>query len=197
MSTDQREGPERGTGARPRPGAHRAGADDGGRQGWRGLLRDPRAALRGAGLSVVVAAVLALAVLVVTYQPGQEAERPAAPEPTPLDEGARQAPEVVLATRVLTTWSDGDQGYRRWWSRLEPLLTPGGREAYAFTDPRQVPDLGTVKATEMLRGADGTTVTVWFSTDEGRFGVDVSRRGPRAPWRANRVLFPGQESVFA
>ena len=46
------------------------------------------------------------------------------------------ADEVVeAASAVLDTWSQPALGYDEWWSGLKPLLTPGGREAYSFTDP--------------------------------------------------------------
>ncbi len=102
----------------------------------------------------------------------------------------------AFATEVLTAWSDRQQPYEQWWARLEPLLTSGGREAHEFTDPRRLPSLGSLQATDPGEAGDALTTTVRFSTRAGVFGVDLSRRSPEAPWLANRILFPGEESVF-
>ena len=42
----------------------------------------------------------------------------------------------------------------------------------------------------------GTTVTIYFKTAAGRFGVDMSRTDKDADWRVHRIVFPGQDSVF-
>lgn len=103
---------------------------------------------------------------------------------------------VTAATRVLDTWSRPGRGYREWWGALSPLLTPGGREAYAYTDPSLIPDLGDIAADGVSVTPGGTTATVYFTTADGRFGVDLSRRGLAKPWLANRVVFPDGESMF-
>ncbi|MGA8258204.1 MAG: hypothetical protein WB767_16670 [Nocardioides sp.] len=103
---------------------------------------------------------------------------------------------VDAAARVLDTWSQPTRGYRDWWLSLRPLLTPGGREAYAYTDPSQVPDLGKISAQDVTVNPAGTAATVYFTTAGGRFGVDLSRRGAPGQWLANRVVFPGGESMF-
>ena len=115
---------------------------------------------------------------------------------TPVDAG--QQDEVVeAASAVLNRWSQPDLGYAEWWSGLKPLLTPGGREAYAFTDPGQVPELADLAADHVVLNPSGATATVWFETSDGRFGVDLSRKGATGDWLANRVVFPGGESMFA
>ncbi len=103
---------------------------------------------------------------------------------------------VIAATRVLDTWSQPSRRYRDWWDALRPLLTPGGREAYAYTDPSLVPDLGNVTADDITVNPSGTAATVYFTTAGGRFGVDLSRRGAPGAWLANRVVFPDGESMF-
>lgn len=103
---------------------------------------------------------------------------------------------VVAATEVLTTWSRPELGYAAWWKGLKPLLTPGGRQAYAFTDPSQVPLLVDVRADKIVLNPSGATATVWFQTTIGEYGIDLSRKGATGKWRANRVVFPGQKSMF-
>jgi hypothetical protein len=111
---------------------------------------------------------------------------------------AEQRNEVVdAASAVLDRWSQPALGYDEWWSGLKPLLTPGGREAYSFTDPAQVPELADMTADHVVLNPSGATATVWFETSDGRFGVDLSRKAATGEWLANRVVFPGQESMFA
>lgn len=121
----------------------------------------------------------------------QAAEEPeGAPSAAP-----RQVATVAL--RVLRTWSAPDLAYERWWKRLSPLLTPGGREAYAFTDPARVPDLRGLEVDEVTVHGGGIAATVYVTTSEGRFGVDLSRRASGGRWLAQRVVFPGGTSMFA
>ena len=127
-----------------------------------------------------------------------------APEPPPSSPtsattatpAAPDAPPVKAARAVLTRWSAPDLPYARWWAGLRPLLAPGGREAYAATDPRRVPLLGSLEKPRMRPGPSRDTTTVWFGTDDGRYGVDLARAGGREPWRGVRILFPGQSSGF-
>jgi hypothetical protein len=111
---------------------------------------------------------------------------------------AEQRDEVVeAASAVLNRWSQPALAYDEWWSGLRPLLTPGGREAYSFTDPAQVPELADLTADHVVLNPSGATATVWFETSDGRFGVDLSRKAATGTWLANRVVFPGEESMFA
>jgi len=111
---------------------------------------------------------------------------------------ADQRDEVVdAATAVLDSWSQPALGYDEWWTGLKPLLTPGGREAYSFTDPAQVPELAEMTADHVVLNPSGATATVWFETSDGAFGVDLSRKTATGAWLANRVVFPGEESMFA
>ena len=116
-----------------------------------------------------------------TVEPGEDAADP-------------DSAEVVAATAVLEAWSRPGLTYPWWWDGLRPLLSPGARAAYAHTDPAQLPELGEVRPVAERR--DGTTATVWFRTDAGRFGVDLARSDDETDWRAHRILFPGQESMF-
>lgn len=110
---------------------------------------------------------------------------------------ATQDEVVAAASAVLNRWSQPELTYDKWWRNLKPLLTPGGREAYAFTDPQQVPQLADMSADHVVLNPSGATATVWFETSDGVFGVDLSRKDATGKWLANRVVFPGEESMFA
>ncbi|MBJ7358178.1 hypothetical protein [Nocardioides sp.] len=115
----------------------------------------------------------------------------------PPDETDESDEVVEAATAVLDTWSQPALRYDEWWQALEPLLTPGGREAYSFTDPTTVPELTELAADHVVLNPSGATATVWFETSDGVFGVDLSRKSTTDTWLANRVVFPGEESMFA
>ena len=104
---------------------------------------------------------------------------------------------TASATCAVDTWSQPELGYDAWWAGLKPLLTPGGREAYAYSDPAQVPQLDDLTADHVVLNPSGATATVWFETSDGLFGVDLSRKAATGKWLANRVVFPGEESMFA
>ena len=148
--------------------------------------------LVGLGVLSAAAVVLGLVVLGPDEEPARSTTDPAA-APAVLE--ARPASDVVTsATAVLRAWSHRGLTYPWWWAELRPLLSPGARAAYAHTDPEQLPVLGELRPVGQQRSGD--TATVWFSTDAGRFGVDLSRTAPDGEWRAHRILFPGQESMF-
>lgn len=129
----------------------------------------------------------------------------------PSDEGAKPGTEITAtevdgvqrdevvdaAAAVLNRWSQPSVAYDKWWKNLKPLLTPGGREAYAYTDTKQLPELADMTADHVVMNPSGATATVWFETSDGLFGVDLSRKDATGKWLANRVVFPGEESMFA
>jgi hypothetical protein len=154
----------------------------------------------GAALAVALLATVAILMVfgdrLVADDPVDKSDQGPESAVTPVE--ADQRDEVVdAAAAVLDTWSQPALGYDEWWSSLKPLLTPGGREAYAFTDPAQVPELAELTADHVVLNPSGATATVWFETSDGRFGVDLSRKAATGAWLANRVVFPGQESMFA
>lgn len=178
----------------PSPGARRA---------------DPAHTSRLRQVARIVAPLLIVAVLGVLLvfgdslfgdsddAPPESAEQAAETTPVPEEEVDEALVEVERAAgSVLEAWSRPETPYRAWWRRFEPLLTPGGRQAYALTDPAQVPDLGTVEAADVVIHDTGVTATAWFETEQGRFGVDLSRKGKNAQWLANRVVFPDGKSMF-
>jgi hypothetical protein len=159
-------------------------------------------ALRRILLAVLLVVLLAGGGIAAWAVLGRSDEAPSgAPEPPPssattASPAAPDAPPVRAARAVLTRWSAPDLPYARWWAGLRPLLAPGGREAYAATDPQRVPPLGPLGRPRMSAGPSRDTTTVWFGTDDGRYGVDLTRAGGGEPWRGVRILFPGQSSGF-
>jgi hypothetical protein len=169
--------------------------------GARKAAPGPGSTLRKVGSAAVAVALLATVAILMVFGDRLVADDPAGKSDkesavTPVD--SEQRDEVVeAASAVLNRWSQPALGYDEWWSGLKPLLTPGGREAYSFTDPTQVPELADLTADHVVLNPSGATATVWFETSDGRFGVDLSRKAATGEWLANRVVFPGQESMFA
>jgi hypothetical protein len=165
----------------------------------------PRSIVARVGTVVLPVAILALVATLVIFgdsifdggaEPTEPDKGQTASAPLAGDEAA-QAEVAEVAATVLDTWSRPGVAYAGWWRQLEPLLTPGGRQAYAATDPAQVPDLEEIEVEEVVLHGEGGTATVYFTTSEGRFGVDMSRQAADAQWLANRVVFPDGESMFA
>jgi hypothetical protein len=163
----------------------------------------PTSALVRVGGAAVAVALLATVAVLLVFGDRLVADGPAGAGKNDKDSAAtpveaEQQDEVVeAASAVLNRWSQPDLAYAEWWSGLKPLLTPGGREAYAFTDPAKVPELADLAADHVVLNPSGATATVWFETSDGLYGVDLSRKGATGRWLANRVVFPGGESMFA
>ncbi len=149
-------------------------------------------------LGLVLAAALGVGLYVLDARMQRAVDRattaPTAASAAPQVPAEQGSVLVGSATAVLEAWSEQELQYGWWWAELRPLLSPGARAAYAHTDPEQLPTLGEVRPVEQRSSA--TTATVWFATDAGRFGVDLARPSSDEDWRAHRILFPGQESMF-
>lgn len=161
---------------------------------------------KAAGPVVAVALIATLVVLLVfgdslvggEDKPGQpDAKKEDKPAAAATQDAAQQDEVVKAASAVLNRWSQPSLTYDKWWKQIRPLLTPGGREAYAYTDPHQVPELADLSPTHVVLNPSGATATVSFDTSDGEFGVDLSRKDATGRWLANRVVFPGEESMFA
>ncbi len=179
-------------------------ADSGGhRRATRGTRK---LELPGAGgrvkIDLTVVVVLALLVglgviLFLTRGGGGGGEPAAAPEASASAQATQARNDAVdVATELLDAWSRPGVAYAAWWKDLRPMLTPGGREAYAYTDPKQVPALADLEPDKVVVSPTNTTATVYFTSAEGAYGVDLSRSSVDEHWLANRVVFPGSESMF-
>lgn len=103
---------------------------------------------------------------------------------------------VVRARLILATWSQPKLPYERWWAELKTLLTPEAQESYSFTDPSTVPELTLTGAPREASTSDPFVDTVYFTTSDGTYGVDLSRASIRALWMGESIIFPGGESVL-
>lgn len=180
--------------------------------GARRALTTPRSPLARWGGAVLALVLVALVVTLLVAGdsifggedeaggPGAGTPSPSAslePEEDPEPAAVRQV--ATVATTVLETWGRPDEPYERWWRDLSPLLTPAGRQAYEFTRPEGLPRLGELTLDDVEVHGPGSTATVYVRAagdGDRRYGVDLSRRGAGARWLAQRIVFPGTESMF-
>ena len=174
--------------------------------GARKAAPPPTSILVKIGGPAIAVALLATVVVLLLFGdrlvgsgPQDAGKRPAGQDvvASPVVDEAQRDEVVDAAAAVLNRWSQPELAYDAWWQGLKPLLTPGGREAYAYTDPDKVPVLADLTPDHVVLNPSGATATVWFETSDGVFGVDLSRKGATGDWLANRVVFPGEESMFA
>ncbi|GAA4676535.1 hypothetical protein [Nocardioides nanhaiensis] len=182
--------------------------------GARRALTTPRSPLARWGGAVLALLLVALVVILLVFGDslfgdGNDDEA-AGPEPAAPSESASLAPEddpepaavrqvATVATTVLETWARPDTPYEAWWRDLAPLLTPAGRQAYEFTSPAGLPRLGELTLDGVEVHGPGSTATVYVRAagdGDRRYGVDLSRRGAGSRWLAQRIVFPGTESMF-
>jgi len=122
---------------------------------------------------------------------------PAAPvelelhEDHPTPASTQERDPVAAARTFLAAWSRPDLSYPQWWSSLEPLLNPQGQQAYAGTDPAAVPRLQVVGELQVVSSSVDTSALVWIPTDQGRFGLQLSRLSGVSAWKIARIYFPG------
>lgn len=108
---------------------------------------------------------------------------------TTADPAARS--EAVVARQVLLTWARPTVPAEQWWDDLEPMLSPSAREAYAYTDPSILPALKITGTPTVEKSTVTTWALVWFPTNDGRYGVQLSRTSETAAWTMSRIWFPG------
>jgi len=111
------------------------------------------------------------------------------PRPTPTP----STNVLTAAKTAFTTWDQPTLDYATWWSELKPLLSAGGREAYARTNPANIPTLKVTSAYRLDPKAPDdpdTTALVHVTTDRGRFSLFMEHEGPGKPWLLLNIGFP-------
>lgn len=100
---------------------------------------------------------------------------------------------VTAARTAFTAWARPNLDYATWWAQLQPLLSPAGQQAYAGTDPANIPVLkvtGPYRLDPKAPDDPETTAMVHVATDRGTFGLFLSRAGQGAPWQLLQIVFP-------
>lgn len=82
-----------------------------------------------------------------------------------------------------------DRGYDEWWADLTQYLGEDAREAYAYTDPANVP-ASEVTGRSLLSGVQEDMLTVLVPTDIGSYSVELVREQTGGPWVIHRLRPP-------
>lgn len=99
------------------------------------------------------------------------------------------------ATRAVTAYlSAGAED--AWWTGVAPLLSPVAQQAYAGTDPANVPGR-VVNGPPTVTDAAGSAylAEVVVPTDAGDYGVLLSRAAEGDPWLVERFRVPEPRST--
>jgi hypothetical protein len=117
--------------------------------------------------------------------------------PAPQETAVQAEAATQAAVDAFKAWARPTLDYDTWWAELKPHLSPEAEEAYAYTDPRNIPKIDVTG--EPTLGAEehdgrGTILTVTLPTSVGTFGVQMIRGegdgGMDSRWRLLKLQFP-------
>ena len=95
------------------------------------------------------------------------------------------------AARVAVTAYISDRAQEAWWSELARLLSPTAQQAYAGTDPANVPGRTLTGPPTVTDGAGSAYLAdVVIPTDAGDYGVLLSRSAGGDRWLVERFWLP-------
>lgn len=109
------------------------------------------------------------------------------PLPQPTDDLASQESAVTQATAAVTAFARPDLDPETWWDGLAPLLSPAALEAYAGTDPAEVPARAVTGPAWPGESPSSYLATVFVPTDVGEYAVLLVREGGGTPWLVERI----------
>jgi hypothetical protein len=97
--------------------------------------------------------------------------------------------EVRLADDAMRAFVAHDRGYDEWWADLSPYLGDDAKEAYAYTDPANVP-ASEITGRSLLSVVQDDMLTVLVPTDIGSYSVELVREQSGGPWVIYRLRPP-------
>lgn len=97
--------------------------------------------------------------------------------------------EVRLADDTMRAFVARDRGYDAWWADLSQYLGDDAKEAYAYTDPANVP-ASEVTGRSLLSSVQDDMLTVLVPTDIGSYSVELVREQSDGPWVIYRLWPP-------
>jgi hypothetical protein len=109
------------------------------------------------------------------------------PLPQPTDDPASEESAIAQATAAVTAFARPDLDPEAWWDGLAPLLSPAALEAYAGTDPAEVPASAVTGAAWSGESPSSYLATVFVPTDVGEYAVLLVREGGGTPWLVERI----------
>jgi hypothetical protein len=109
------------------------------------------------------------------------------PLPPPTSDAESDSSAVAQATAAVTAFARPALDAETWWAELTPLLSPAALEAYAGTDPAEVPASEVTGEGWPGESASDYLATVFVPTDAGEYAVLLVREGGGAPWLVERI----------
>lgn len=94
------------------------------------------------------------------------------------------------ATRAMRLFVRQDVSAAKWWTDLEPLLTPQAAQAYEGTDPTWGAPIKVTGKADLVEGGSAYLARVHFLTNQGTYLVLLSRSAARDPWLVERFTPP-------
>jgi hypothetical protein len=118
---------------------------------------------------------------------GHGSEPLPAPLPQPTDDAPSQEAALVRGAEAVTAFARPQLDPGLWWAELSPLLSPAAAEAYAGTDPVEVPAREVTGPPRTGTSPSAFLATVFVPTDAGEYAVLLVREGGGAPWLVERI----------
>ncbi len=129
---------------------------------------------------------------------GHGAEPLPAPLPQPTDDAPSRDAALARGTAAVTAFARPQLDPGQWWAELSPLLSPAAAEAYAGTDPVEVPAREVTGPARTGDSPSAFLATVFVPTDAGEYAVLLVREGGGAPWLVERITqVPASEAERA
>ena len=128
---------------------------------------------------------------VVDAEPHDDIEVPL--EAVPSWDLTAQAEAGLAATTAVAAYVSGGTD-DVWWTTVAPLLSPVAQQAYADTDPANIPGRQVEGPPAVALGSGSAHLArVVVPTDAGDYEVLLSRTGATASWLVERFHLPEQE----
>ena len=109
------------------------------------------------------------------------------PLPPPTHDAGSSDAALAQATAAVTAFARPGLDAQTWWAELAPLLSPAALEAYAGTDPAEVPASAVTGPAWPGESASNYLATVFVPTTAGDYAVLLVREGGGAPWLVERI----------
>lgn len=116
---------------------------------------------------------------------GAPDEATVAPIPAASTDG--QAAALAAAETAVSTFAQPGLDAATWMTRMYPLLTQRGAQAYEGTDPAQIPVRYVTGPGQVLDGSTDVALIVQIPTDAGLYTVSLSRTDASAVWLVEQL----------
>ena len=118
------------------------------------------------------------------------------PPPAATDDATSDQAALAAGAAAVTAFARPDVSAEEWWAELQPLLSPTAVEAYAGTDPAEVPARAVIGPPWQGESDSPYLALTFVPTDVGDYAVLLVRDGGGAPWLVERItLVPAEASA--